>query len=288
MNLFEEIKINYLQSNNAIKRIIAYNVAVFLALALLKVGAFLLNISSPQNVFTAYFTLPASFNAFIYKPWSIITYMFLHDGFLHILFNMLWFYWIGGLLQEYLGNKRVYQAYFIGGIFGGLIYMLAYNIFPVFGEVKNLAFAMGASAGVLSAVVAAATLLPNYEVQLLLIGNVKLKWLALVSVFIDLLSIPNGNAGGHIAHIGGALFGFIFIKYLYANSVFNTFFEALGKLFTPKPKLKVHYKTGSPKQASAVKPSQHDIDLILDKISKSGYDSLSKKEKEQLFKASND
>jgi membrane associated rhomboid family serine protease len=288
MNLFQEIKQNYLQSNHAVKRIIAINVAVFLVFAVVNVFSFLLKSGLSTQSFTTYFTLPATLSVFIYKPWSILTYMFLHDGFLHILFNMLWLFWMGNILHEYLGNKRVYQSYFIGGIFGGLIYMLAYNIFPAFSEAKETAYALGASAGVLSVVVSAATLLPNYEVRLLFLGDVKLKWIALVSVILDLISIPNGNAGGHIAHLGGALFGFLFIKYLYTNTFFDKFFDAMGNVFSKKSKLKVHYKTTQKGDKVYLNVTQQEVDLILDKISKSGYESLSKREKEILFKASKD
>lgn len=287
MNLFEEIKHNYLQSNQAVKRIIAINVAVFLVLAVLNVFAFLFNSSFSTTIINSYFTLPASLTSFLYRPWSIVTYMFLHSGFFHILFNMLWLYWMGNLLQEYLGNKRVYQAYFIGGVFGGLVYMLAYNVFPAFTAVKDVSYALGASAGVLSVVVAAATLLPNFEIRLMFLGSIKLKWIALVSVGLDLISIPNGNAGGHIAHLGGALFGYLFIKHLYTNSIFDKLFDGIGNLFNKKSRLKVHYKTNNKTNQPKSAQTQIDVDEILDKISKSGYESLSKREKEILFKASN-
>jgi hypothetical protein len=141
---------------------------------------------------------------------------------------------------------------------------------------------MGASAGVLSIIVATATLLPEYAIQLLFFGAVRLKWLALITVVLDFIGIPSGNAGGHIAHIGGALFGFLYIKYLYQKNILPHW---LTNIFKRKSKLKVHYKTTFMKTGNEV-PTEEDIDDILDKISKSGYDSLSKKEKELLFKAS--
>jgi membrane associated rhomboid family serine protease len=288
MNVLEDIKQNFLFSKNAIKRIITINVMVFLVVAVVNVIAYLLKSSFASSSFTGYLTLPASFSAFIYKPWSIITYMFLHDGFLHILFNMLWLYWMGNILYEYLGNKRVYQAYFIGGIFGGIIFMLSYNIFPAFEHIKYDAYALGASAGVLSVVVATATLLPNYEIRLMLLGSIKLKWIAVISVMLDVISIPNGNPGGHIAHLGGALFGFLFIKQLQNNTILDKVWGKMSTLFNPSKKLKVHHKNATDTSSSSDKPSQQEIDAILDKISRSGYDSLSKREKEQLFKASKD
>lgn len=288
MSLLQDIRQNFMQTNNAVKKIIVINVIVFLVQALLSAITFLLNAGNPADLIFGYLTLPASFSSFIYKPWSIVTYMFLHGGFLHILFNMLWLFWMGSLLHEYLGNRRVYQAYFAGGIFGGIIYMIAYNVFPVFDPVVDHAYALGASAGVLSVVVAAATLLPDYPVQMFLFGTVRLKYIALVSVLLDLISIPNGNAGGHIAHLGGALFGFLFIRYLQKVTIIDKVSDAVSGLFSKKKKLKVVHRTTYMKMEDQNKPSQTEIDSILDKISKSGYDSLTKREKEILFKASKD
>jgi membrane associated rhomboid family serine protease len=220
------------------------------------------------------------------QPWSLITYMFMHDSFFHILFNMLWLYWIGGILQEYLGNRKVIESYLSGGIFGGLLYIITYNLFPVFKDQISFTYAIGASAGVLAVVVATATLLPDYAISLLFFGPVKLKYLALISIVLDFISIPNGNAGGHIAHIGGALAGFLFIRYLYQRGG-HLFPDKLFNLFEKKPNFKVH--SGNKMKGHTVNiTSQQEIDAILDKISKSGYDSLSKKEKEILFKASKD
>lgn len=287
MNLLNEIKHTFSSNDNAIRRIIIINIAVFLTFAIINAISYLLTIDSTLiGGFKRYLMLPASFSVFIRQPWSILTCMFLHDGFIHILFNMLWLFWIGSLMHEYLGNRKVYEAYFAGGIFGGFIYMLAYHVFPVFSESINGSYALGASAGVLSIVMATATLLPDYPIQLLLFGTVRLKYIALVSVLLDLISIPQGNAGGHIAHIGGALFGFLYIKYIYKYG--NLVPDKVLKWFERKPKLKVHYRTTYQRAESDPKPSQEDIDMILDKINKSGYDSLSKKEKEILFKASKD
>ena len=161
--------------------------------------------------------------------------------------------------------------------------MLCYNIFPAFSSSVETNFALGASAGVLSIVVATATLLPEYPIQLFLFGSVRLKWLALVSVMLDLIQIPSGNAGGHFAHIGGAIFGFLYIKYIYGKIGLPAW---VGNIFSNKPKMKVHYASQQKNTTAKNEPSQEDIDMILDKISKSGYDSLSKKEKELLFKAS--
>jgi membrane associated rhomboid family serine protease len=289
--MLEELKFKFRQGN-AVVQIVLINVAVFLIFAGLGVLFFLFNKSGISEYMIQHLMLPASGKNFIMQPWSIISYMFLHNGFLHLLFNMLWLYWFGNLFQQYLGNSKTYQAYFLGGIFGGLIYMLAFNIFPAFSNEVSFSYALGASAGVLSIVVATATLLPDYQVLLFLFGSVKLKYIALVSVLLDLISIPNGNAGGHIAHLGGAAFGFIFIKLIYSQSIIPTqidsVFNGIAKAFSPKSNIKIHHKGSNIRVEGTENPSQKEIDTVLDKISKKGYESLSKKEKEILFKASKD
>lgn len=290
MTILDEIKLRF-QQNNAITRIIFLNVFIFLFFSILSVLGFLFNQSFFSGIIN-YFVLPSNLSKLMFKPWSILSYMFLHDGFMHILFNMLWLYWVGSLLQEYLGNTKTYEAYFLGGISGGILYLLAYNFLPAFAANVSYSFALGASAGVLAVVCAAATLLPDYNFKLLFFGNVKLKYIALISVLLDLISIPQGNAGGHIAHLGGALFGYLFIKLIYANNNFShkldAFFDSILNLFNSKPKIKIQHKTTFMKTAINARPSQVDVDVILDKISKSGYESLSQAEKETLFKASKD
>jgi membrane associated rhomboid family serine protease len=287
MRLLEELKYTFNKNNNAVRKIIIVNVAVFLLTALVNVFMYLSGIAGEaMSPALQYFMLPAALGKLLMQPWSIITYMFLHDGFFHILFNMLWLFWLGNLLHEYIGNQKVYEAYFGGGIVGGIIFIICYNVFPVFQNAIPVAYALGASAGVLSIIVATATLLPNYPLQLMLFGSVRLKYIALVIVALDIVSIPQQNPGGHIAHIGGAVFGFLYIKYLYQEK--HLLPQWFRNLFTKKSKVKIHYRTTYMKTESSNKPSQEEVDLILDKISKSGYDSLSKKEKEQLFKASND
>ena len=283
MNIVDEIKSTFSKSN-AVNKIILINVGVFILVSLINIVLVLMNENNSMvSSILHSLMLPASFINFITQPWSILTYMFLHDGFFHILFNMLWFFGLGNIFQEYLGNKKLYQAFFGGGIFGGLFFMICFNVFPFFSPNISSTFALGASAGVLSVVVATATLLPEYSIQLFLLANVKLKWLALVTILIDLLSITGSNSGGHLAHIGGAIFGFLYIKYIYDKIALPNWLE---NLFTSKTKLKVHYTSRQKSASQNIEPSQEDIDMILDKISKSGYDSLSKKEKEILFNAS--
>jgi membrane associated rhomboid family serine protease len=286
MNVIEEIKQTFNKNNNAIRKIIVVNVGVFLLMAVVNAMLFFADIRGEfSSGALKYLMLPAKLGTLLMQPWSLATYMFLHDGILHILFNMLWLFWIGNILHEYLGNQKVYEAYFGAGLAGAILFLVSMNVFPVFAGSIDVTYALGASAGVLGIVVAAATLLPNYPIQLLLFGTIKLKYIALVTVILDVVNIPQGNAGGHIAHLGGALFGFVYIKYLYQDKYILPAF--IRNLFAKQSKLKIHHRPSAVK-GEAGKPSQEEIELILYKISKSGYDSLSKKEKEQLFKASND
>ena len=294
MALIDDLKFKLAQ-NNAVVKLIALNTIGYLVFALAHVFFWLFQANDVISAVEKLFVLYASPSNFISQPWGIITYMFLHSGFFHVLFNMLWLYWLGMLLHEYLGNIRVYQVYFLGGIFGGLLYMFAYNVFPVFSSDLNTSFALGASAGVLAIVAATATLLPTYTVMLFGVFSVQLRYIAIFSVLIDLLNIPSSNAGGRIAHLGGALTGFLFIKYLYTNNTFTNAIHSVSsffkKIFKQKPTLTVHHKSDfrikqQPENTS--KPNQADVDAILEKISKSGYESLTAKEKELLFRASKD
>jgi hypothetical protein len=219
--------------------------------------------------------------------------MFLHEDLLHILFNLLFLYFGGRIFNDLLSSKRLLAVYVLGGVAGAVLFILAFNLFPVFGTGVNYAYALGASASALAVLVAIASYVPNYTVYLMLFGPVKLKWIAVISVVLDLISIKNGNAGGHIAHLGGAAFGFIYASQLKKGNdwakIFNTPFQIISTLFKPKSKIKVVHR--NPNKASVNgndRSKQQVIDEILDKISKSGYESLSKSEKEILFKLSND
>ncbi len=296
MSIVEELKFKF-QQGNAIIRIIMVNVAVFVVFGIVNTILSLFNSNAIVVTITEWLILPASFSRFIFQPWSIISYTFFHEGFLHILFNMLWFYWIGQLLQQYLGNPKTYQAYFMGAIVGGLVYMISYHVFPYLIPSLEISTARGASAGVLSVVFATATLLPEYELSLFLIGSVRLKYIALVTLLLDLISIPYDNPGGHIAHIAGAFFGIIYIKLLQngtdLSTIVTNIINFFVNLFQPKkatPFKKVHVNPKKPVVKTQSKivtkdKTQQQIDEILDKISQSGYDSLTAVEKEFLFKA---
>jgi len=280
----------------ALAQLILINVGVFLFLKLLGVLFFLFRQENLEQLVLSYLALPADPQMILKKPWTIISYMFLHYDFLHILFNMLWLYWFGTIFLEYLNPKKLISVYLIGGLVGGLVYVLAFNLFPAFEASVPQSVALGASAAILAIVMAIAFYVPDYTINLMFIGPVKLKYIALVSILIDLLSIRSGNAGGHLAHLGGALFGFLYAVQLRRGKDlsrgFDRFMDSLFSLFKRRPKMKVSYKKpeGHPEtdlEYNARRAAeQHTIDQILDKIARQGYEGLSKKEKDILFKSS--
>ncbi|MCK6609695.1 MAG: rhomboid family intramembrane serine protease [Bacteroidia bacterium] len=287
MNLFEELKFKF-NRGNAIVRIIMINVLVFIVFGLTNTLFILTMGSQAQDAvqnFRNWFELPASFSRLLYQPWSLFTYMFLHNGFLHLIFNMLWLYWIGQILQQFLGNAKTYVAYLLGGLSGAIAYLVVYNISPFLQPTVSLAFVVGASAAVYAVVFASATLSPDYELSLFLIGPVKLKFIALATILIDLIMIPvDGNAGGHIAHLGGAFFGFLYIKQLYSHNFLSKGFDKLESLFAPKPEsnLRVYHRSAFIRKEEKGRPTQEEIDQILDKINSKGISVLSQKERDLL------
>jgi membrane associated rhomboid family serine protease len=276
-SIFGELWFKMVGSGSRLNLFIGINVLVFLILGIIAVFDFFSR-GEIADWITIQLSMPASLNALLYKPWTPLTYMFLQREFFHILFNMLWLYWMGRIFEEYLKPRQFTFTYLAGGLTGALLYLLAYNIFPVFnGRVEN-SMLLGSSASVSAIVIGIATLLPDYSIVLLLFGAVRLKYLALAFILIDFLSIALSNPGGSIAHLGGALLGFVYIKQLQSGNDWS-------KLFEKKKKLKIVSKQKGVTSVNNL-PDQEVIDGILDKISKSGYESLSKKEKEQLFNAS--
>ncbi|MFN8297061.1 MAG: rhomboid family intramembrane serine protease [Chitinophagales bacterium] len=300
MNIWQDIKWQYRYGSDLIK-LILINIAVFIIVNVINIPFILFSKSIPFDI-TGFLSLYASPHNLLRHPWGILTYMFMHAGFFHLLFNMLGLYWFGQIVQDMIGKPKILPIYIFGGFFGGLLYILAYNVFPVFSNVVSSATCIGASAGVMAIVLAAATIAPDYELRFAIFGNIKIKWIALAYVILDLINIQNSNAGGHIAHLGGAMFGFIFIKQLQNGNDFSKPFYAVtdffSGLFKKKTKLKVEYKkeyaytssnkqtkTNTTQQSEAVS-KQEKLDAILDKINRSSYDSLSKEEKDFLFKIS--
>lgn len=234
---------------------------------------------------------PADVDTLVRRPWTLITYMFFHQGILHILFNMLWLYWFGRIFRTYFSGWQLVNVYILGGLAGALFYVLSYNIFPVFAVEKHFAILLGASAGVLAVVMAISCHVPKYTVNLLFFGRVRLIYIALITLVLDITSISTSdNSGGHIAHLGGAFFGYLFasniLKGRDITAWFGRFCAWTGNFFKTKPKLRVAYKcppTDDHEYNRQKNEDQQEIDRILDKISKGGYESLTRKEKEILF-----
>lgn len=286
MTLWDNITYR-IRSGSRLYLLITINVAVFLVINIPAVFEWLF--TGGHSSFISYFAneyldLPADLHKLPSRFWTPFTYMFMHAGIWHILINMLWLYWMGQIFEEYLGNKRIVGLYLMGGLAGALFYVASFNLLPVFRDLVHISVIVGASAGVMSIVTATATLLPNYTIPLILIGPVKLKWLALFLVIIDFLMIIESNPGGEISHLGGALLGFVYIKRLQKG---NDWVAIIGNLFKRGPRLsKLKVVARNTVKKNNAKPRQEEVDRVLDKISVSGYDSLNKEEKEILFRAS--
>lgn len=289
------IKASFHQGSS-LTRLIYINCGVFLALKIVYIFFLLAGIGKDfYPIILEWIGVPADPEYLLYHPWTLFTYMFTQFEFLHLLFNMLWLYWFGSFFLNYFTERQLTGVYIWGGLVGALLYIAAYNTFPYFDEPTRLSsWAIGASASVMAIVFAVCTYLPQHKVYIFLIGPVKLIYLALFTALIDLLSIQSGNAGGHIAHLGGALFGYLFTLGIRKNKDLSYgiiyVFEKIRKLFAPKKRMHIKYKKKvsdmNDREYNEYKKTQDDrINTILDKISKSGYESLSREEKEILFKA---
>lgn len=300
MSMVDEIKIS-LRKGNVLYRLIFVNVAIFVALGLLFVIMRLftggVTLGSLKAIFSEkvlkYLMVPSIPEELLVRPWTVITYMFTHFNLWHVLFNMLVLYWFGRIFMQYLTARQMLSTYIIGGLAGALLYILFINSFP--GLQEHLGSSMlGASAAIMAIVIAIAVYVPNYTIYMLFLGPVRLKYVALAFIVIDILMIASDNAGGNIAHLGGAIYGYIFIIRLRKGqdigNWLNIFFDKITLLFKPRPRLNVTYRKA--KRVSDADynrkkiEEQREIDRILDKIAKAGYESLTKKEKETLFKMS--
>ena len=288
-----------LQTASVVEKLIAINVVVFILFFLIKTISFLFQV--PDTLIT-WFVFPQNPSEYIVKPWTIITYSFLHAGIWHILGNMLIFYYAGSYFLTYFSPKKLLNYYFLGVIFGALVYMLSYNLFPVFQGMGN-SYLLGASAGIMAVLVGIATKIPYMRIRLMFLGSIKFWWIAAFLVALDVIQIPFDNPGGHLAHLGGALLGYTYTTQLNKGRDIGSGFEKMIDWFLSlfnsekrrKPKMRTVYKNktatnSSPKSSkfNNKDEKQHKIDGILDKISKSGYDSLSKEEKDFLFHAGKD
>lgn len=289
MNLIENLKQTYRQGN-AVTKLIYLNVALYL---MLQIFLIVMKLFTLQGDFIfPFLALPSNFSTLLFKPWTLVTYMFLHKDFFHILFNMFALYWFGKLFLMFFTEKQLFRLYFFGGLVAGLTYIIAYNVFPLFSQMADISILMGASGSIMAIIVATAFQTPNMEMRFLLIGTVKLKYIAIAAVLISFFGITSSNAGGELAHLGGALYGYFFIVSLRRGKdhtkSFNKLMDKLSNLFKTR-KLKVKHTAASGKKMSDAEynmtkaKNMEEIDRILDKIKTSGYGSLTSEEKRKLF-----
>lgn len=293
MQIWNEIKESY-KAGTYLTRLIYINVGIYLVVAIAMV---ICTLTTVGNAWLRYIEMPASAYTFIHQPWSIITYMFLHSSIIHLIFNVLALYWFGNFFLNYYNQKQLTSLYIIGGIFGAAIYMLGYNTIPYFRPMSGSSFLLGASASVMAILFAPVVTDPDRVIRLALIGNVKLKYIGIAFLLIDLLGIGASNAGGSMAHIGGALAGCLFALLLNKKGVdictpvnhIIGWFSSLSFRRVKRPKMTA--KPGS--KATDAEWNQYNtekrkkdnsrIDEILEKIRKSGYTALTDEEKRELF-----
>lgn len=281
--MLNDLKLKYTEANNLMK-LIYINGLVFLLLKILNSLGFIIGIG--QINFFQLIELPSELSILLLKPWTMLSYMFVHYNIMHIFFNMLWLYFAGQLFLQYFNEKKLVLLYIMGGLTGALAYLIVYNASPAFSSSQTSL--IGASASVMAVLFAIAYQVPNYKVNLIFLGPVSLKYIAAVVLLVDIISIPDSNAGGHIAHIGGAIFGLYFIYQLKkGKDILESCEKAFNRLIFKSNKKTfktVHKRPKSDDEYRSEKAEKvKNVDLILDKIAKSGYESLSKDEKEQLF-----
>lgn len=291
VSFWEEIK-NFFFRGSALSRLIGLNVLIFLIVSLLRVLFFLFNEHQLSQQLSEWLGISSNVHVLILRPWTAISYMFLHFDMLHILFNMIVLYVGGRLFSDFIGSERLVPTYLFGGLSGAVFFVAAYNFFPVFSDVVGNSLAIGASASVLSIFIAIAVYMPNYRLPLVLLGAIRLKYIAIFFVVLDIISIDKGNPGGHLAHLGGACWGFFYATLLKSRKdpakAVGLWFDAIVSIFSRKPRFKVEYTRGRPlsdDDYNEVKARERKkMDEILDKISRAGYDSLTTEEKSFLFK----
>ncbi len=291
MGIFDNLKHSY-HKGSSLNKLIYINIAVFIAITAVSIIAFLVSNSLITTGAINLLSVPSSFGKLLLRPWTVITYMFTHKDIWHILFNMLWLYWFGTIFLEYLDQRKLVAVYILGGLSGALLYVLSFNIFPAFKEVVSESVAIGASASVMAIVIAVAAYVPNYTINMLFIGRIKIIYVALVIFVLTSAVDFSVNSGGKLAHIGGALSGYLYTvnikKGRDTGKWINKIIDFFVTLLKPRKKLKVtHKKPKSEYEYNRIKTEhQARINMILDKISKGGYDSLTREEKDTLFNES--
>ncbi|MCK5467735.1 MAG: rhomboid family intramembrane serine protease [Cyclobacteriaceae bacterium] len=301
--ILDDFKNAWSKPNNGLIQLIIINVAVFVILGILAVVSSIIGVDTVFILAYKQFTIPAPIGEFLTRPWTIITYAFAHsfNNLWHILMNMLVLYWFGRVFVDFLGSQKLINLYVMGAIAGGATYLLVYNLIPYYSDRIHMFDGMvGASAAVYAISVATATYWPDHKFFLMFFGPVKIKYLVGIYIFTSFLGSIGPNAGGNLAHLGGALIGFIYAKQLTKGIEMGTWvfksMEFIKSFFVKSPTIKVSHRQKKSASSKSTKPSgsgtkntiysQAEIDKILDKISEKGYDSLSKDEKEKLFNAS--
>jgi membrane associated rhomboid family serine protease len=291
-SFWDNLKNAFNRRDNSLYKLIAINLIAFFVLLIARVVLTLSGFGALYKEGLKWIMMPASLSTLAKQPWSIFTYFFLHEGLFHILFNLLFLYYFGLLVHQYLGSRKLTNLYLLGGVFGAGFYLLMYNIAPYFSGAVDTSFMLGASAGVFAVVVGAATLAPQTTFVLFLLGPVKIVYIAAFYVLLSFANSIGENAGGEIAHLGGAMLGFGYIFLLRKGwdlgipiQKVGLFFENLGARRAPK----VSYRRTSSTKSTGTNPankealSQEEVDKILDKIADKGYDGLTKEEKRKLF-----
>lgn len=273
MELKDKLKYS-LSVMGQLQKLIVINIIFFIIPLLLNTFLWLFELKDISII--DYFVVEADLMSLIFKPWSLITYGFLHGSFSHLFWNMIMLFYFGNILVNYFGDKRLLNVFFNGILFGGIIYIISYNLFPVFAGVSSKM--IGSSAGVMAILFYITSYNPNHTIRFFFL-NIKLLYIAIFLLLMDIIQIPVENSGGHIAHLGGALIGFLMFRSFKGID----FVDIYTNLSTKKNNKKIKRN----KTFSASNFDQKKIDSILDKISESGYESLTKEEKNYLFKASN-
>lgn len=307
-NFWDNLRNAFKHSDNSLYKLIAINILVFFVVLVFRVFMTIGGLGEFYSSVLSFLMMPASLPRLISQPWSIFTYMFLHEGIFHILFNMLFLYWFGQLIHQFLGSRKLANLYILGGLAGAVFYVLIYNLSPYFNSNLDSSLMLGASAGVFALVVGAATLSPNTTFQLLLLGAVKIKYIAIFYVILSFANSAGANAGGELAHLGGALLGYLYIIQLRKGNDWGVPVQKVGIFFEDlfsgrKSNVKVSYRKAktsngggfssfnksnksTPTKVTSDDATQDEIDQILDKIADRGYEALNKEEKRKLFEFS--
>ncbi len=287
-SIFTDIRRNF-KEGSILTQLIFINAGVFIVIRLTMV--FLKLFNQPPFSFLSYLELSSDPIVFLHKPWTLLSYMFVHIDFLHILFNMLWLYWFGKIFMSFFNPRQLGGLYILGGIAGGLLYLLLSNTLPYFRE-QDASGMIGASAAIMAIVFGISFYNKNLEINLLFIGRIKLIYLAWLVLVVDLLLLTSENAGGHMAHLGGALLGIWFASRMQTGkdltAPMNRLLDKVVNLFRRKPKMTVTYKRSETDYEYNARKNRENanLDAILDKLKRSGYDSLTAEEKKSLFDAS--